>query len=699
MKKEISAIGLVAVFILCFFSFAIIGVASAADYYVAKTGNDDWEGNATHPWLTVNKSCYALTAGDTVYIKEGTYNERAIPQNNGTSENYITYTAYPGDTVTIDGTGLSTYPSGLFRIENKDYIKVSGLSLKNYINTGACFGIYIYNGSDHIIIENNIVNNTGGCGIYAHVNANNIIIDNNEVSYTNLDPAWGQEMISLCDVDTFEVKNNYVHHSDNIGIDAKSGCSNGKIYRNHVHNTSSGIYTDAYADYDHDTDIYENIVHDVTANCYQAATENGGTLENIRFFNNIGYNSSSRGFVIYNYPGIVNNITVINNAFHECAIYCMMCTEENATNITFRNNINSECPGIKSNALPEVIIDHNLFSGYSQDYGDDYIIANPEFVNVSEGDFHLQSDSPAIDNGSSVDAPSVDYDGNPRPIGAGYDIGAYEYLSGPVGLWHFDEGEGTTAVDSSGNGNNGTIIGANWTTGKIGSALNFDGIDDYVDCGNDTSLNITGAITVEAWVNMTSITANIQNYIVSKIGTGYWFLGYKTDTKYWRIILYDGTNYLQSSWYDTSPTNKWLHIVSVFDGVDTTQLYVNGIKKDEDSGTMGDYSAAATSLSISTAGNFNGIIDEVRIYNRALSAEEINESYQSSFTCGYETGDWSIDFPLICSDSTVNVDASGKLILSSTLTLINSTIYIDKIEFKPACKLVVDPDSKIIIRP
>jgi len=58
------------------------------------------------------------------------------------------------------------------------------------------------------------------------------------------------------------------------------------------------------------------------------------------------------------------------------------------------------------------------------------------------------------------------------------------------------------AVDISRYGNNGTINGAVWTSsGRFGSALQFDGVDDYVDCGNGASLNITTAVTVEAWVN------------------------------------------------------------------------------------------------------------------------------------------------------------------------------------------------------
>jgi hypothetical protein len=642
--------------------FAGVGVASAADYYVALDGDNTNPGNETHPWKTVQKAADTLVAGDTVYIKAGTYNERVMPRNNGASGNYITYTAYPGDTVTIDGTGLPTYPSGLFRIENKDYIKVSGLRLKNYTNTGACFGIYIYNGCDHIIIENNIINNMDGCGIYAHVNANNIIIDNNEVSYTNLDPAWGQEMISLCDVHTFEIKYNQVSNSDNIGIDAKCGSSNGKIYNNYVHDVSSGIYLDAGSGYEHDIDVYTNRVHDVTANCYQAATENGGTLENIRFFNNIGYNPGSRGFVIYNYDGPKKNIAVINNAFYNSGTYSMMCVSTNAENVIFRNNICSQSSGIKTNDLPEVIVDHNLIDGWSPTYGDNCVRADPKFVNPSAGDFHLQSDSPAIDSGSSVGAPSFDFDGNPRPQGAGYDIGAYEYggvASALGGEWHFDEGTGgIVAADSSGNGNDGTLTNMDpaidWVDGKLGKALDFDGADDYVDL---PLMKDTSAYTMEMWVYPDALGGFI---FANDAANGNWKSSASTSTWYTRI---DGSSTRDDMALSSLTTGEWTYLAFTYDGVnDVKKVYKNGVivttktPTSHGAGSLDLDSATANMIGNSNDGsNFNGTIDEVRIYNRVLSADEIKADYQE----GTPVAEWHFDegSGIVAADSSGNVNS------------------------------------------
>ena len=87
-----------------------------------------------------------------------------------------------------------------------------------------------------------------------------------------------------------------------------------------------------------------------------------------------------------------------------------------------------------------------------------------------------------------------------------------------VGYWKFDEGSGTTAVDSSGQGNDGTLKGApEWAVGQLGDALDFDGSSDYVEVPHNPSLSITEAITIAAWSYM-STGASGEMAIVSKGG-------------------------------------------------------------------------------------------------------------------------------------------------------------------------------------
>jgi hypothetical protein len=84
----------------------IVTSGYAAEYYGAKTGNDSNPGTEARPWKTIKKAADTMTAGDSVLIKAGVYNERVRPRYSGTAGEYITYTSYPNDTVVIDGSGI-----------------------------------------------------------------------------------------------------------------------------------------------------------------------------------------------------------------------------------------------------------------------------------------------------------------------------------------------------------------------------------------------------------------------------------------------------------------------------------------------------------------------------------------------------------------------------------------------------------------
>ncbi|MCK4735849.1 MAG: carboxypeptidase regulatory-like domain-containing protein, partial [Methanophagales archaeon] len=212
-----------------------------------------------------------------------------------------------------------------------------------------------------------------------------------------------------------------------------------------------------------------------------------------------------------------------------------------------------------------------------------------------------------------------------------------------IGEWHFDEGTGGIVVDSSGNGNNGTINGATWTTGKIDSALNFDGVDDYVDCGNDASLNITEAITIEAWVKPELLAGSGEWHggtIVGAYDSNWHRYGINSYGVFYRI--YNGTD----AWYKQKAysfnTGTWYHVVVVGDKANNKGYwYVNGEEIGNESKTVWPIHTYCQLRYIgSTDANrfLNGTIDEVRIYNRALSADEIKADYQEGITGGTISG-------------------------------------------------------------
>ena len=197
--------------------------------------------------------------------------------------------------------------------------------------------------------------------------------------------------------------------------------------------------------------------------------------------------------------------------------------------------------------------------------------------------------------------------------------------AGLVGAWGFNAGSGTTAADSSGQGNNGVVNGATWTTGgRYGGGLVFDGVNDRVDVANTASLALSGGMTIEAWVNPTT-TTGWCSVVVKERPKGRAYSLYASNaasrpSSYLRLksdVSIAGPSAL--------PIGVWSHLVTTFDGT-THRLYVNGTQ----------VAAVASSGKLSQSGQplrfggntvfsewFSGTLDEIRIYNRALTPAEI----------------------------------------------------------------------------
>ncbi len=205
---------------------------------------------------------------------------------------------------------------------------------------------------------------------------------------------------------------------------------------------------------------------------------------------------------------------------------------------------------------------------------------------------------------------------------------------GCAGYWKFDEGNGVLVKDSSGNGNDGYIINeATWTQGFLGSALKFSS-NQYIDCDRDASLKITGDITITAWIKITAETfpdgttnwtiANSESYenygFIFRIDGGTGQLYYRTNQA--------GASQASQSAIPLSK-DTFCHVAVVRSGA-SAAFYINGVATANDvRGIHLDPVASSDSLSISTDRQaMIGIIDEVRIFNYALSAKEVNELTQ-----------------------------------------------------------------------
>ncbi|MFA5431900.1 MAG: LamG-like jellyroll fold domain-containing protein [Candidatus Paceibacterota bacterium] len=212
-----------------------------------------------------------------------------------------------------------------------------------------------------------------------------------------------------------------------------------------------------------------------------------------------------------------------------------------------------------------------------------------------------------------------------------------------VANWPMHEGSGSTIYDKAGT-NNGTISGANW----VGNSLSFNGSNSYVNQGNGSNFNFTDAVTVEAWIKTAAFGTNEYRGIVGRYsetqisGCGYQY-GLSSNWSTGNYLEFwahkegfgdcNGMSYINSSMISL---NTWYHVVGTYDSVTGIQkLYLNGALNS--SASMGAglkiRSSSNQAMAIGRAPigywYFNGLIDGVRVYNRALTQAEVISSYNA----------------------------------------------------------------------
>jgi len=221
-------------------------------------------------------------------------------------------------------------------------------------------------------------------------------------------------------------------------------------------------------------------------------------------------------------------------------------------------------------------------------------------------------------------------------------------IDGVVGAWHFDEGEGTIAHDTSGEGNDGTLYDGNttnddgnappqWIDGKFGKALSFDGVDDYVEVTDSESLKPTTEITVTGWIYLNGPnTCNEEQHLTRK--EGQWAFGFSKDGKIsgwvhtngtWRGIWSGGGESLFGAWHFVAYRFRNQRYIDFFVDGNLVWTYDTGVEASLDTTT----NPVTIGWGVGDE-YFNGTIDEVHIYNRALSEEEISDLYNNY---GYTT--------------------------------------------------------------
>jgi len=207
-------------------------------------------------------------------------------------------------------------------------------------------------------------------------------------------------------------------------------------------------------------------------------------------------------------------------------------------------------------------------------------------------------------------------------------------IVGLVAAYSFDEGAGGVVRDASGNGNHGTIANAGWTaSGRYGGALFFDGSSALVTVPDSPSLHLSGGATLEAWVNPLEVDFSWRDVIYK--GPDNYYLEATSDLTSAPAAggTFGGKGALTAG-TEALPANAWSHLAATHDG-STIRLYINGVLVSSQR-QMGAIATSGNPLQIGGDGIFGqyfaGIIDEVRVYNVALTETQIRTDMNTAIS-------------------------------------------------------------------
>ena len=451
-----------------------------ATYFVSKDGNDSNNGSLSSPFKTVGKGIEKLSAGDTLYIREGVYKERLWVENiNGTENAPILISGYTNEKPIIDGEGILEAESkeplweGIVTIDNCQWITFNNLEARN--SRGSMF--LIYTRSDHMTFSNLNIHHTGYEAIMSDYGSNYLTIKNNRIWWTNIvndtSSDWyeffmwggaisasGTENESDSAAHDILIENNEIYQSFGEGVNI-FGHVDGAIVKNN-------IFWDTWAPAVHmpnskNVVAEANLIYQTGDPKFLREGDPGGgfasiqekdarpgDISDITIINNLVVGVKNH-FAFWNdeLGGPIKNLLVANNTFVDAhsntgdggSIYIMKTVGNE--NIRFVNNIflqEDSTTGFGSVDGDGITFSHNLWYPGKPPVNmrsSSDIYENPLILRegVIEGGkltpqyFYIPSNSPAINKGSSADAPKIDFNKTVRPIGAGVDIGAFEFDS------------------------------------------------------------------------------------------------------------------------------------------------------------------------------------------------------------------------------------------------------------------------------
>ena len=314
---------------------------------------------------------------------------------------------------------------------------------------------------------------------------------------------------------------------------------------------------------------------------------------------------------------------------------------------------------------PEDLIEYDLETNTATMFLDGSAVGLTEWIDAAHvlgnGDIVLSTEQPATLGGLNfteddlvaydpiADAASLYFSGglfdaaeNVRAAHVGPGVSSVDDGTGPFAYWKLDDGAGPTAVDSVGS-NDGTLTsGPTWVVGTLDGALDFDGVDDYVDAG---TFDVTGSgLTMLGWFNAETISTNDPRIVSKANGTSvsdaWWQLSTSTSgsNRYLRMRVKAGG--VTTTFADSSVNliaGQWYFAVSTYDAATgDMKLYLNGTQIASGSHGVGGPVDSNPTVPVAIGANgtaerfFDGVLDDVRVYDRALTATEIADLYPAS---------------------------------------------------------------------
>ena len=390
-------------------------------YYVASTSSSDSNpGSAAAPWATLQHAANVVAAGDTVIVGAGSYAGFQLETSGGPGAP-ITFHANPGVVVNVPNPVRGQHGINL---EGASYVIVEGFTVTGMPQAGIRAVT-----DDHVTIRNNVCDQNGTWGILTGF-SDYLLIENNVASRSA-----AQHGIYVGNSGDFPIiRNNVCWGNHDCGIHMNGDVSQGR----------DGIISGAL--------VEGNIIYSNGTGGGSAINCDG--VQGSIFRNNLLYDNHASGISLYQIDGggpSSNNIIVNNTIVLAADARWALNIQNGSTgdvvvnNILYDLNSSHGSIDISSDSLPGLHSDYNAvmnrftpddstvisLAQWQAQTGQDQhsIIAVPSDLFVSSTDYHLKSGSPAIDTGTSLDAPLVDLAGGARPSGAAFDIGAYENQS------------------------------------------------------------------------------------------------------------------------------------------------------------------------------------------------------------------------------------------------------------------------------